>query len=219
MRGGRWFATGLEPPRDGPGATQTAPRQAQRGSRQPHEAPRSLQRRPDTPGSDFEAMFERCWCLRDLEKPQKVLYCQRISWFSRFRKGAFNSGLKTSKRSPPGGPNEPQARPGRPQERPKSPQDGSKSLPERAKRRPRPPRSTPGEDQRSPKPPSASREPFGSPFWPHLGAPGGSFSSLPGALFEPRARPARQTKALFEITGQKVFRDRCGPDVQRPLST
>ena len=32
---------------------------AHRGSRQPHEAPRSLQRRPDTPGSDLEAIFER----------------------------------------------------------------------------------------------------------------------------------------------------------------
>ena len=215
----RCIATGLEPPRDGPGATQTAPRQAQRGSRQPHEAPRSLQRRPDTPGSDFEANLERSWGLRNLEKPQKVLNCQRISWFSRFRKGAFNRGPKSSKRSPPGGPNEPQARPGRPQERPKSPQDGSKSRPERAKRRPRPPRTAPGEHPRGPSRPDASREPFGSPFWPHLGAPGASFSSFLGVLFEPRARSARQTKALVEITGQKVFRDRCGPDVQRPLST
>ena len=57
------------------------------------------------------------------------------------------------------------------------------------------------------------------PFWPHLGPPGASFSSLRGVLFEARARSATQTKALFEITGQKVFRDRCGPDVQRPLST
>ena len=143
-----------------------------------------------------------------------MLYCQRISWFSRFRKGAFNRGPKSSKRSPPGGPNEPQARPGRPQERPKSPQR-SKSR----KRRPRPPRTAPGEHPRGPSRPDASREPFGSPFWPHLGAPGASFSSFLGVLFEPRARSARQTKALVEITGQKVFRDRCGPDVQRPLST
>ena len=159
---------------DGPGATQTAHGGAQRGSRQPHEAPRSLQRRPDA---------------------------------------------KIPKRSPPGGPNEPQARPGRPQERPKSPQDRSKSRPERAKRRPRPPRTAPGEHPRGPSRPDASREPFGSPFWPHLGLPGASFSSPPGVLVEPRARSTTHTKALFEITGQKVFRDRCGPDVQRPLST
>ena len=197
----------------------TAPGQAQRGSRQPHEAPRSLQRRPDAPGSDFEAILERFWGPRDLEKPQKVLYCQRISWFSRFRKGAFNRGPKSSKRSPPGGPNEPQARPGRPQERPKSPQDGSKSRPERAKRRPRPPRTAPGEHPRGPSRPDASREPFGNSFCPHLGPPGASFSSFLGVLFEPRARSARQTKTLFEITGQKVIRDRCGPDVQGPLST
>ena len=67
--------------------------------------------------------------------------------------------------------------------------------------------------------PDASREPFGSPFWPHLGAPGASLSSFLGVPFEPRARSATQTKALFEIIGQKVVRDRCGPDVQRPLST
>ena len=114
----------------------------------------------------------------------------------------------------------PRRAPGGTQERPKSPQDGSKSRPERAKRRPRPPRSAPGErTKEAPSRPDASREPFGSPFWPHLGPPGASFSSLLGVLFEPRARPARQTKALFEITGQKVCRDRCGPDVQRPLST
>ena len=90
------------------------------------------------------------------------------------------------------------------------------------------PKGAPREAQMSPRraqdrprrgPKDASREPFGSPFWPHLGAPGASFSSLLGVLFEPRARSARQTKTLFEITGQKVFRDRCGPDVQRPLST
>ena len=73
--------------------------------------------------------------------------------------------------------------------------------------------------ERGPKPPKrlqgALREPILASSW----GPRASFSSLLGALFEPRARPARQTKTLFEITGQKVFRDRCGPDVQRPLST
>ena len=209
-----------------PGATQGRPRshadgpgQAQRASRQPHEASRGLPRRPDAPGSAFEAILDRFWSPRDLEKPQKVLYCRRISRFSRFRKGAFNRGPRSSKRSPPGGPNEPQARPGRPQERPKSPQDGSKSRPERAKRRPRPPRSTPGEDPRGPKPPRRLQEALREPILVSSWGPRGSFSSLLGVLFEPRARPARQTKALFEITGQKVFRDRCGPDVQRPLST
>ena len=113
----------------------------------------------------------------------------------------------------------PRRAPGGTQERPKSPQDGSKRRPERAKRRPRPPRTDPGEHPRGPSRPDASREPFGSPVWPHLGAPGASFSSFLGVLVEPRARSARQTKALVEITGQKVFRDRCGPDVQRPLST
>ena len=136
--------------------------------------------------------------------------------------GQGEFGLVTSWAAPGasrGGPNEPQARPGRPQERPKSPQDGSKSRPERAKRRPRPPRTAPGEHPRGPSRPDASWELFGSPFGPHLGAPGAPFSSFLGVLFEPRARSARQTTALVEINGQKVFRDRCGPDVQRPLST
>ena len=69
----------------------------------------------------------------------------------------------------------------------------------------------------------AAQTPPGSPSGAHfgliLGGPGPHFSSRLGVLFEPRARSARQTKALVEITGQKVFRDRCGPDVQRPLST
>ena len=84
---------------------------------------------------------------------------------------------------------------------------------------PEEPRSAQERPRRAPSRPDTSGEPFGSPCWPHPGAPGASFSSLLGVLFEPRARSARQTKALFEITGQKVFRDRCGPDVQRPLST
>ena len=164
-------------------------------------------------------IFERFWSPPGTSNLKQVLYCRRMSWFSPFRKGAFKRGPKSSKRSPQGGPNEPQARPGRPQEGPKSPQDGSKSLPERAKRRPRPPRSTPGEDPRGPKPPRRLQEALREPMLVSSWGPRGSFSSLLGVLFEPRARPARQTKALFEITCQKVFRDRCGPDLQRPLST
>ena len=161
---------------------------AQRGFRQPHEASGSAERCPDELGSDFEAILERFWGARDLEKQQKVLYCHRFSWFSQYRKGAFNRGPKSSKRSPQGGPNEPQARPGRPQERPKSPQDGSKSRPERAKRRPQPPRSTPGEDPRGPKPPrrlqGALREPILASSW-----------GPRGLIFEPSRRPFRASRA------------------------
>ena len=46
-----------------------------------------------------------------------------------------------------------------------------------------------------------------------------SLSSLLGVLVEARARPATQTKTLFEITGRKVFRDSCGTDVHWPVST
>ena len=46
-----------------------------------------------------------------------------------------------------------------------------------------------------------------------------SLSSLLDVLVEARARPATQTKTLFEITGRKVFRDSCGTDVHWPVST
>ena len=136
-----------------PGTAQEPRRGPTEGSREPQDSSTRPQRRPDAPGSAFEAILDQFWGPWDLEKPQKVLYCRRFSRFSRFRKGAFNRGPKSSKRSPPGGPNEPQARPGRPQERPKSPQDRSKSRPEREKRRPRPPRTAPGEHPKGPKPP------------------------------------------------------------------
>ena len=63
--------------------------------------------------------------------------------------------------------------------------------------------------------PGRRPEPPGAHCGLILGPPG----SLLGVHFELHARSARQTKTLVEITGQKVFRDRCGPDVQRPLST
>ena len=62
-------------------------------------------------------------------------------------------------------------------------------------------------------PPRSLPEPSRVPFWPHFGPPGGSFSSLLDALFEDCARPATRSNAQFEITGKKVFRGRCRPDV------
>ena len=186
-----------------------------RGSVGPKKAPEAHCRAWERFLSDFRAILG----APGPRKTSTSAVLSAISVVFAISQGSLQQRPKKLQRSPPGGPNEPQARPGKPQERPKSPQDGSKSRPERAKRRPRPPRTAPGEHPRGPSRPDASREPFGSPFWPHLGAPGASFSSFLGVLFEPRARSARQTKALVEITGQKVFRDRCGPDVQRPLST
>ena len=149
----RYVATGLEPPREGPGATQTSqdrPREAQDSPTRPPEVVRGAQTRQATISKRVLSDSGAPW---DLEKPHKVLYCRRFSWFPLSRKGAVHRRPKRSKRSPQGGPDEPQARPGRPQERPKSPPDGSKRHPERAKRRPRPPRSAPGEGQKEPKPP------------------------------------------------------------------
>ena len=103
-------------PRDRPGATQGRPRSHADGPRTGPErlktAPRGPKKPPEAPRrawDRFPSDLERCWWPWDLEKPQKVLYCRRFSWFSRFRKGAFNRGPRSSKRSPPGDPNEPQA--------------------------------------------------------------------------------------------------------------
>ena len=177
--------------RDRSGATQgrprshaDGPRQAQRGSRQPHEAPRSLQRRPDTPGSDFEVILGRFWGPQDLEKPQEVLYCQRFSWFSRFRKGAFNRGPKSSKRSSPGGPNEPQARP---REHPGAAQEPPRRLQEPPGARQEAPKTTqdrPRRGSKGPKPPrrlqGALREPILASSW-----------GPRGLIFELSRRPFR----------------------------
>ena len=51
-------------------------------------------------------------------------------------------------------------------------------------------------------------------FWP-FGPPGKSFSSLLGVLFEDCARPATRSKTPFEITRQKIFRDRCTPEAHQ----
>ena len=136
---------------------QDRPREAQDSPTRPQKASRGAQTRQG-------ALSKRFWTPWDLEKPQKVLYCRRFSWFSQYRKGAFNRGPKSSKRSPPGGPNEPQARPGRPQERPKSPQDGSKSCPEREA-----PKTTQERPRRGPKGPQAAQTPPGSPSGAHFG--------------------------------------------------
>ena len=71
---------------------------------------------------------------------------------------------------------------------------------------------------RLPKTPPTGPPPFGGlwcSFWPHVGPPGASFSSLLGVRFEARARSATQSKTLFEITGQKLLRDRCGPEAHK----
>ena len=159
-------------PKTAPAKLKTAPR----GPKKPPEAPR---RAWDRFPSDFRAMLGS----PGPRKPQKVLYCQRISWFSRFRKGAFNRGPQTFKRSPP---NEPQARPERPQER----KDGSRSRPERAKRRPRPPRSAPGEDPRGPKPPRRLQGALPEPVLASSWAPR-------GLIFEPSRRPCRASRTVY----------------------
>ena len=143
MRGGLWVPTGLEPPRDGPGPTQTAHAGAHRGSRQPHEASAGLQRHPDAPGSDFEAISERFRYPQDLEKPQKCCTVSEFRGSRDFARGPSTEAQKAPNGAPPGGPNVSQARTGRPQEQPKSrPRDPKR--PPRGPRRPQSLENSPG---------------------------------------------------------------------------
>ena len=195
-----------------PGATQGRPRSHADGPRTGPErlktAPRGLQRSSEAPRHARDRFPSDSGPILEPPGPRKTSKSAVLSTnFEVFAisPGSLQQRPKKLQKEPPGSPNEPQAPPGTPRSAPRGAHDHPGAPQERT--------------QGAPSRPDASREPFGSPFWPHLGAPGASFSSLLGVLFEPRARPARQTKALFEITGQKVCRDRCGPDVQRPLST
>ena len=179
------------------------PTEGQDSLTRPQEASRGAQTRLGAISKRFHS---------DLGAPRTsktIKKCYTVSEFRGFRDFAREPSTE-AQNAPKGPPREaqmsPRCAPGRPRSGPRAP----KTAPRGARSAPR------GAQERTRQTPP---EPFGSPFWPHLGAPGASFSSLLGVLFEPRARSARQSKARFEITGQKVFRDRCGPDVQRPLST
>ena len=113
----------------------------------------------------------------------------------------------------------PRRAPGGPRSGPRAP----KTAQEPPGARQEAPKTTQEHPRRGPKGPHAAQTPPGSPSGAHfgliLGPPWPHFRAFQAPLFEPRARSARQTKARIEITCQKVCRDRCGPDVQRPLST
>ena len=189
------------------------PGTAQEPRRRPTQGPTEAQ---DSPTRPQEASTGAPRTSKNLKK------CCTVSEFRGSRDFARERSTEAQK-APKGAPREAQMSPRRAPGGPRSGPRAPKTAPRGARSAPRGAQDHPGAPQErtqgAPSRPDASREPFGSPFWPHLGAPGASFSSLLGVLFEPRARSARQTKTLFEITGQKVFRDRCGPDVQRPLST
>ena len=139
--------------------------------------------------------------------------CQQKSRFSLFFPRALKNGdRKSSKKSSPGGQHEPQERLRRSQERPKRPQDGPKSALRAARSAPRGAQEQPGAHQKGPKRgpghPRSAKRPFGRPPGPILASFWGArglISSNLAVLFEARARSARQSKTLFEITGQKVF--------------
>ena len=108
--------------------------------------------------------------------------CQQKSRFSLFPRAFKNRDPKSSKKSSPGGQNEPQELLRRSQERPKRPQDGPKSRQERPKRRPRAARSAPKGPQARPWAPKvrqeALREAPGAHFGLILGGPGLHFQAI-----------------------------------------
>ena len=157
-------------------------------------------------------LLRRCFGPRGLKKPQKVMNCQQKSRFSLFPRAFKNRDPKSYKKSSPGGQNEPQELLRRSQERPKRPQDGPKSALRAARSAPRGAQEQPGAHQKGPKRdpgrPRSAKKPPGTPPGPILASFWGArglISSNLAVLFEARARSARQSKTLFEITGQKVF--------------
>ena len=108
--------------------------------------------------------------------------CQQKARFSLFPRAFKNRDPKSSKKSSPGGQNEPQELLRRSQEQPKRPQDGPKSRQERPKRRPRAARSGP----------KSAKRPFGRPPGPILA----SFWGALGFIFKQLRRPFRSSRAL-----------------------
>ena len=178
-----------------PGTSRPAwshPGTAQEPRRRPQDRPREAQDSPKRPQeASRSALSKRFWTNSGGPGASKNLKkCCTVVDFQGFRDFAREPSTEAPK-APKGAPREAQMSPRR---APGGPRSGPK------KRRPRPPQA-------------ASREASGtgSPFWPHLGAPGASFSSLLGVPFEPRARPARQTNGRNHLSKglSRPLRSRC----------
>ena len=148
------------------------PREAQDSPTRPQEASRGAQTRLGAISKRFHSDLGAPRTSKNLKK------CCTVSEFRGSRDFAREPSTEAQK-APKGAPREAQMSPRRAPRQ--SPQDGSKRRPERAKRRPRPPRSAPGEDQRGPKLPrrlqGALREPILAPG-PHFRAFQASFSNF-----------------------------------------
>ena len=187
---------------------QDRPREAQDSLKRTQEASRGAQTRRGAISKRFWSDFGGPETSKNLKK------CCTVSEFRGFRDCArepSTEGQKAPKEDPGEAQMSPRRAPGGPRSGPRAPKMAPRAArstqdrPRRAPKGPKPPRRLQG----------ALRELILASSW----APRGFIFEPSEVLFDPRARSARQTKALFEITGQKVFRDRCGPDVQRPLST
>ena len=196
-------------PPDRSGATQGRPRShadgPRRGPQRLKTAPRGPKELPEAPTRAWERIRSDSRAMvgpRNLKKPQKVLYCQRISWL-RFHNGAFNRGPPSSKN----GSREAHMRPKRARGGPRS---GPRTARRATRGAPRGAQHHPGaQDPRGPKPPrrlqGALREPILTSSW-----------GPRGLIFELPRRPFRASRAV-RSTDESTGRNHWSKGLSRPL--
>ena len=154
----RWGATGLEPPRDGPGATQTAqdrPREPQDSPTRPPEVFRGAQTRQGTISKRVLSDSGAPGTSKNLKK------CCTVVDFQGFRDFAREPSTEAQK-ARKGAPREAQMSPRRAQER-------TRRLQEAPGARQEAPKTTQERPRRGPKGPQAAQTPPGSPSGAHFG--------------------------------------------------
>ena len=152
-------------PQDRPREAQDSPTRPQRLS----EAPRHARDRfPSDSGPILEPPGPR-------KTSKSVVLSTNFEGFRDFAREPSTEAQEAPKGAPREAQMSPRRAPGGPRSGPRAP----KTAPRGARSAPRGAQDHPGAPQErtqgAPSRPDASREPFGSPFWPHLGAPGAHF--------------------------------------------
>ncbi len=184
-------------PRRGPERLKTAPR----GPKKPPEAPRHAWERFR---SEFRAILGPPGTSKNRKK------CYNVDDFHGFRDFAREPSTEAQK-APTAAPRDAQLSPRRAPGGPRRAPGGQEPLsrPERAKRRPRPPRTAPGEHPKGPKPPrrlqGAFREPILAASW-----------GPQGLLVEPSRRSFRGSRAV-RSTDENTVRNHWSKCLSRPL--
>ena len=165
------------------------PGTAQEPRRRPTEGPGEVQDSPTRPREPSRGAQTRLGAISkrfhsDLGAPRtsknlkKCCTVSEIRGFRDFAREPSTEAQKHPKGAPRGAQMSPRRAPGDPRSGPRAPKTApraARSAPIGAQDHPGPPQER---TQGAPSRPDASREPFGRSFWPHLGAPGASFSSL-----------------------------------------